>query len=190
MCQNCVVLFCILFAGAEGRGGDPDQLSVSHVRALAHRRKQQPASAGGGGGGGGAARPWRPDNTRTGQKKRFRNTCTPDPGASRQISNGQQLTSAPGRLQLGFTKSSLSISEHLRCDVSLPSLTSTGGRPLHQGSSRTETHTHTPSLWFTPTEAGKALPTGRSLSESRIRAAPSQDYPMGHHGGGTVEMRW
>ena len=157
MCQNCVVLFCILFAGAEGRGGDPDQLSVSHVRALAHRRKQQPASAGGGGGGGGAARPWRPDNTRTGQKKRFRNTCTPDPGASRQISNGQQLTSAPGRLQLGFTKSSLCISEHLRCDVSLSSLTFYG-RPAAAPRVQSHRNTHTHPFFVVHTNGGRQSP--------------------------------
>ena len=50
---------------------------------------------------------------------------------------------------LRSTKSSLSISEHLRCDVSLTLLTSWRGKPLHEGSSRsvhvahTHTHTHT-----------------------------------------------
>ena len=37
---------------------------------------------------------------------------------------------------LRSTKSSLSISEHLRCDVSLTSLTSRRGKPLQQGPSR------------------------------------------------------
>ena len=60
-------------------------------------------------------------------------------GSSKQVSNRQWVTGAQGQLQLGFTRLSLSISAHLRCDVLLSLLTSTRGRPLHQGSShRTE----------------------------------------------------
>ena len=58
---------------------------------------------------------------------------------------GHQHTQHTGHMQrlvlrahykLGSAKSSLSISEHLWCDVSLTSLTSWRGKPLHQGSSR------------------------------------------------------
>ena len=109
--------------------------------------------------------------TRTEQEKWLRNMCKPcleglfqpsageTRGKQQAVSNTQQVTGAEGQLQLGFTKLSLSTSEHLRCDVSLSSLTSTGGWPLHQGYSHTtagltgqhrsvtaqarDTHTHT-----------------------------------------------
>jgi hypothetical protein len=84
-------------------------------------------------------------------------------GSSQQVSNRQQVTGAEGQLQLGFTKLSLSISEHLRCDVSLSSLTSTGGRPLHQGSShrtagRTGQHRHTHTHTHTYTQRSNSTP--------------------------------
>ena len=90
------------------------------------------------------------NETRTGQEKRLRNMCKPCPGGlfqpsagltcgKQQADNSKQTT---GAWCSGPTATWVYqvISLHQRapwCAVSLSSLTSTGGRPLHQGSSHT-----------------------------------------------------